>query len=330
MGGFMKKMGFNLEDDEQYARAFQKGVLLRRFDSAAQEFDKAAKKFTEKGNTLMATRAAANALLYRYLVTKDIQQVTPLLQTLLQKLQSLEQQGIQEIEEIGSQTNFISIKELSAELDCRMVEVDIIQAQNDQLRSRDLHKKAADKFQAIRNIQLKTYTIVPPGDEHTDKAITRYFFHSGMFSYYEALLKKNYNPSAAADDLAQANQSFRACNNQTWQQRVTPLLDNWRLMRTCWVCHREMQGNELHFSMSQADIAPYIQKQVEKSSQDSISEDGKRIVVCAPCGSMVMYKARHEADIVRKELNVKLDKAMDIIQSQHERINRLERMAHHH
>ena len=67
MGGLMKKMGFNLEDDEQYARAFQKGVLLKQFGTAADLFDKAAKKYAEKGNTLMATKAAANALLYRSL-----------------------------------------------------------------------------------------------------------------------------------------------------------------------------------------------------------------------------------------------------------------------
>lgn len=330
MGGLMKKMGFNLEDDELYARAFQKGVLLNQFAIAADLFDKSAKRYTEKGNQLMSAKAAANALLYRYLVTKDIQQVTPLLQALLQSLQNLQQQGVQEIEEIRSQTTFISIPELCAELDCRLVEVAIIQAQNDQLRCHDLHKIASDKFQAMRNLQLKTYAIVPSGDEHTDKAISRFLFHSGMYSYYEAMLKKNYDPSAASDDLSKANQAFKSCNDQKWQQKVTTLLNNWRVTRTCWICHRDMQGYELHFSMCHADVTPYARMLLEKASQESVNVDAKQIAVCTPCGSMVMYKAQHEADIVRRELNVKLDNAMNLIQSLNERVNRLERMSHHH
>jgi hypothetical protein len=332
MGGFMKKMGFNLEDDELYARAFQKGVLLNQYGVASDLFDKSAKRFTDKGNPLMATKASANALLYRYLITKDIQQVTPLLQLLLRTLQGLQQQGLQEIEAIGPscQTESISIAELCAELDCRLVEVAILQAENDQLRSRDLHKIAADKFQAIKNIQLKTYSAVPVADVQNDKPIMHSFFHSGMFSYYEAMLKKNYDPSAASDDLSKANQSFRGCNNQKWQLTVTNLLNNWRVKRTCWICHRDMQGYELHFSMCHADVTPYAQTLLEKASQDSINVDAKQIAVCTPCGSMVKYKAKYEADIVRRELNAKLDNAMNIIQSLNERVNRLERSSHHH
>ena len=334
MGGFMKKMGFGLDDDEQYARAFQNGVLLgpNQFENAAKLFEKASKRFTEKGNPLMATKATANALLYRYLITRDIQQVTPLLQALLQTLQSLQQQGLQEIEQIGSQTNPMSIGELCAELDCRLVEVAILQAENDQLRSRDLHKIAADKFQAMKNIQLKTYNAVPVAEVQSDKPIMHSFFHSGMFSYYEAMLKKNYDPSAASDDLAKANQSFRGCTNQKWQQKVTTLLNNWRLTRTCWICHRDMQGYELHFSMCHADVTPYAKMLVEKANQDSINVDANQIAVCTPCGSMVKYKAQFEADVVRRELNAKLDNAMSVIQSLNERVNRLERMiqTHHH
>lgn len=332
MGGLMKKMGFNLEDDELYERAFQKGVLLNQFGVASDLFDKSAKRYTEKGNPLKATKAAANALLYRYLVTKDIQQVTPLLQALIRTLQGLQQQGVQEIEAIGPscQTESMSISELCAELECRLVEVDIYLTQNDQLRSHDLHKSASEKFQTLRNVQLKTYTILPAVDGHNDKPITRFYFHSGMYSYYDAMLKKNYDPSAASDYLAQANQFFSRCNNQKWQQTVTTLLTNWRLTCTCWICHRDMQGYELHYSMCHADVTPYAQMLLEKASQSSINVNTKQIAVCTPCGSMVMYKAQYEADVVRRELNAKLDNAMNVIQSLNERINRLERMSHHH
>ncbi len=334
MSGIFKKMGIGLEDDEQYARAFQKGVLLGQFGDAANLFDKASKKFTEKGNSLMAARAAANALLYRYLIMRDIQQVTPLLQALLQALHALLQQGSQEIEAIGSQTEFMQIGPLCAELDCRLVEVAIILARDDQIRSRDLHKIASDKFQAlyqlIKNDPLKTYDRVQAADGPNDKATMRLFFHSGMYNYYEAMTKKNTDPSAASADLSKANQFFKQCNDQKWQQTVTILLNNWRATCTCWLCHRDMQGYELHYSMCHADVTPYAKMLLKEAEQGTIDLDTKRIAVCTPCGSMVMYKAQYEADIVRRELNAKLDHAMNVIQSLNERVNRLERMSHSH
>lgn len=330
MSGIFKKMGFGLEDDELYVRAFQKGVLLvpPQFETAANIFDKASKRFTEKGNAMMAARAAANALLYRYLYTKDIQWASPLLQTLY----SLQQQGLQEIEKIGSQTDLMSIGELCAELDCRLVESAIAQAQNDVVRSRDLHRLARDKFQAIMRNPLITYNFVSAADGPIDKADMRYFFHSGMYSFYEAMTKKDIDPSAASDDLSLANQSFKRCNNQKWQQTASTLLENWRVSRTCWLCHRDMQGYELHFSMCHADVTPYTMTILTKAKQDSttISIERKQIAVCTPCGSMVTYKAQEEADKVRRELNAKLDQAMIVIQSLNDRVNRLERMSHSH
>src|SRR5437773_1128200 len=59
--------GLGLNQNELYVRAFEKGVLLNKFQDAADTFDKAAKKFTESGEQMMATQAIANGLLYRYL-----------------------------------------------------------------------------------------------------------------------------------------------------------------------------------------------------------------------------------------------------------------------
>jgi hypothetical protein len=82
--------------------------------------------------------------------------------------------------------------------------------------------------------------------------------------------------------------------------------------------------------MCHADITPYTKKLLEQASQETIDVDRKKIVVCTPCGSMVMYKAQDEADKVRRELNAKLDQAMSVIQSLNDRVNRLERMSQSH
>ena len=99
MSGFFDKVrhttGLGLDQNELYNRAFEKGVLLKKFYDAADIFDKAARKYSELGDPLMATQALANSLLYRYLASRDAN----IIALLLQKLS-----GLQQIEVIGSQT----------------------------------------------------------------------------------------------------------------------------------------------------------------------------------------------------------------------------------
>ncbi|HLI05442.1 MAG TPA: hypothetical protein VKV40_02635 [Ktedonobacteraceae bacterium] len=326
MGGFLDKMrhatGINLDHNELYARAFQKGVLLNKFGEAADIFDKAARKFVETGDQMMAAQAAANSLLYRYLSSSD-PGILP------QAIQALNQ--LQQIEKIRSQTEFMPVGPLCAELDCRIVEGAIALAQDDVIRSSDLHKLARDKFQQIIRNELYTYAYVPAKDGHNDKADMRYFYHSGMYSFYEAMAKKNRDPSAAADDLSLASQAFRRCNDQAWSQRVSTLLENWRISRTCWICHREMQGADLHFTMCRATVTPYTMRILEKLKQDpsTLNMDG-RVAVCNTCGSMVTFKAMEEADKVRQELNGKIQALTTTVANLENRIGWLERKAHTH
>ena len=204
-------------------------------------------------------------------------------------------------------------------------------ALDDVVRSRDLHKLARDKFQAILRNPLITYSFVEATEGHNDGADMRYFYHSGMYQFYEAMTKKDNDPSLASDDLSLASQAFRRCNDQIWSQKVNILLENWRISRTCWICHREMQGSDLHFTMCRAVVTPYTKRILETLKQDSstMSTNG-RIAVCTPCGSMVTFKAVEEADKVRQELNAKIEGMFQVIENLNQRVAWLERKAHSH
>src|SRR5690348_15954287 len=99
MSGFFDKVrhttGLGLDHNELYNRAFEKGVLLKKFQDASDIFDKAAKKYSELGDQAMVAQAAANSLLYRYLASGDPNVLGPLIQRL---------NALPQIEEIGSQT----------------------------------------------------------------------------------------------------------------------------------------------------------------------------------------------------------------------------------
>lgn len=310
-------VGFGLSEGEMYNRAFEKGVLMKDFARAAQLFDEAAKRAAERDNSILVAQATANALLYRYLTTRDASLLNPLLKAL---------SALPEIECIGLQMDRMATGPLCAELDCRLVEAAIVQAQDDVLRLRDLHKLASTKFQAILQQPLITYEHVRSGVGHDDKASERHFYHLGMYHFYEAMTKKDRDPAVAVDDLALALQAFRRCEDTTWTQRVATLLDNWRLSRTCWLCHREVRGYELHFSMVRATVTPYTQRLLESLNQDASAAnlESMRVAICTPCGSMITFKAVEEAEKVRKEMTTKLDVAFSRIQMLEERVNKLQ------
>lgn len=312
-----------LNGDELYDLAFEKGVLNNDFSIAVDNFAKAAEKSIEEGNLAMAARSVANSYLYQYIISHDIKYI-PYIRDALQSLQE------QEIEVFGSQIHKMPVRVLSIELDCRLVESQIEQTQaDDYARLRDLHQKAHDLFQTIHGKSLITYKYMPAKDGHNDKVEMRLFFHSGMCSYYEAMLKKDDDPSEAADDLAQAAHSFKQCNNLQWQQKIAVLLTNWQKQSTCWFCNREMYGYELNFDWYRADVTPYTKRILEGAGQDgsrTIDVEKKLIAVCTPCSSMVRYKAKEEADKVRREL----EQAMSRIHSLESRISRLENRSHEH
>ncbi|HTK08669.1 MAG TPA: hypothetical protein VL485_15985 [Ktedonobacteraceae bacterium] len=309
---------FGRDEQELYERAFEKGVLLKNFHKAADLFDEASKKASRHGNQALTTQAAANALLYRYLATQN----PASLQNLLHLLRTMTQ-----IERIGGQRHeMMPTEPLCAELDCRLVEAAITQAMDDVMRLRDLHKAASTRFLAIICNPLLTYEYVRSGNGHDERTDERYFFHEGMYQFYEAMLKKDRYPGAAADDLALALQAFRRCNDTSRIERMETLLNNWRVVRTCWICHREVQGADLHFSLCRATLTPYTKELLEKLNQDpfTINLQEMKVVVCSPCGSMITFRAAEEAERVRRDLLLELAQAYMRIDGLDERLHRLE------
>lgn len=312
-----RTVGLGLNEVELYNKAYEKGVSLNDFIKASELFDDAARKATEKGNTQLAAQATANSRLYNYLATKDPQSLALLKQAL---------NGVPQIERIGLQQEFMPTDPLRAEVDARMVETLITQTRDDMVRLRDLHKLASEKFQAIIRNPLITYEYVKSGMGHDDRADERFFFHDGLYHFYEAMIRKDSDPSAASDELSLATQGFRRANDQTWLQKVTTLLENWRVSRTCYLCHRKIQGYELHFSMCSATITPYTKRVLEVLKEDpsTLSLESGKIAVCTPCGTMVSFKAAEEAEKVRRELSGKLDQALAAISRLESRVQHLE------
>src|SRR6266516_4779626 len=208
-------MGFGLTGSEIYNRAFEQGVLMKDFTKAADLFDEAAKRASAEGNAELAAHAVANSLLYSYLTKKK----ALLLERLVKALG-----GLYEIERIGLQRETMLAAPLCAELECRRIEALIAQTHDDVVRLRDLHKIATRRFQVMFQQALITYEYVKSGVGHDERADARYYYHQGMYQFYEAMTKKDRDPATAADDLALAQQAFRRCNDANWMRKVAHLL----------------------------------------------------------------------------------------------------------
>ena len=104
------------------------------------------------------------------------------------------------------------------------------------------------------------------------------------------------------------------------------LLNNWRVVRTCWICHREVQGADLHFSLCRAVLTPYTRALLEKLNQDpfTINLQEMKVVVCSTCGSMITFRAADEAERVRRDLMLELAQAYVRIEGLNDRVQRLE------
>lgn len=310
--------------NELYKRAFDKGVLLKKFNKAIEFFNEAGRKFSEHGDQVMAAQAFANALLYQYLVTADPINLPSLLEA-LSRLQS--------IEKIGLPTETMPVELLRLELECRVIEAEIARAQNDTARLHDLHTRASDKFLTIIQYPLITYEYIEAKDGHNERAIERHFYHEGMRQYYEAREQAGSDPAAACDNLMRAKQAFQQCNDQPMLPVVAALLEKWRIKRACWFCGRVAQGQELHFWMSSASVTPYMKRAVGGPNRDGSSADldNGQIAVCTPCRTMITTRAVEEADKVRKEsekaikqLTAELQKANILIQALTNRVSQLE------
>jgi hypothetical protein len=294
-----------------YKKAFER-VSTGHFAEAASFFERAAKKFRD---AQMAERARANGLLYQYLASGDGAE----LEALVHQLAS-----VPELEVLGSFPLRPGPTEmLRTELEGRQCEYMISQvAKDDFVQLHKAHESARDAFRALMKAPLQTYRYVKADDEHTENAEMRFHYHAALVQFYDAMLMKDDDPTKAAQFILQAKRSFQACKDQQWVGRMEKLRKDWRETRVCWLCHREVQGRGLHFSLCQATVTPYIEKLLVTHEQDQTTVDrtGQQIVLCTPCESLIVFKAKAAADLVCGELTARLDRACADIRDLQERL----------
>lgn len=296
-----KATAIGLTHSEHYTRAYERGVLLgpTKYAEAADLFDEAAQRAGKAGDTLLQTRANANARLYSFITSGNPQQLAGLAQAL---------PHLQDIEMIGSPTEVMPAQALLAEVVARLVEVEVAQVNgNDHFSLAGAHDRTAAAFKAFFMAPLVTYRF-QSSDQHTETAQSRFFYHQGLAAFHQALGTVGASPEGAAEHMGKALAAFRQCNDARRSDEAQAWLANCRMKRTCWVCHRELQGATVHFKSYPANVSPYVTGLVAQLGQDVSTLDQRGfLVLCTPCGSMVEGQAEAYATVKTNELRVVYD-----------------------
>jgi hypothetical protein len=276
-----KKLGFGLDADDKYQRAFEKGVLLGNFEAAPSLFEEAAREYEKRGQVEGQHRALANAALYRYIQSDD----AALLPVLIDHLDH-----ISEIECIGSAGETMPAAVLKTELEARRVELEV-EALGPGMGHEALavaHERARDCFEELGSAGLVVYPHTVKDQLGLD-AESRYLYHAGKAYWHRAQEQVQTDPAAASDEMSRALMYYRRAGYTAGEQAADGALDHLRMQRTCWICHREMQGRGVNFSYLPTTVSPYHARVLERANQDPSSLDvaGSTVVVCVVCHTLI-------------------------------------------
>lgn len=328
MDSLKKATGLGLDAAGHYDRAYTKAILLgpENYTKAAEFFDTAATKAGEEGKPELGQRATANHHLYGFVVTGSDSRLQPLYDAL---------NGLQDIERIGSQTEMMSAESLRSEIGARIAELSAVGGKKPSADQATAHDAAALAFKPLFSTDLVTYEY-HAFDQHTSSGQQRFFYHSALASYHRAIVAMSSEPEQAAQQMAKALTSFRNCTDEEWARRCDRWLGDCRQRRTCWMCHREFQGANVHFRAYPSDLSPYVLTVVERLQQDASAVDlaKEEIVLCGPCGSAVekqadAYAMRRTREL-REAFETRLANYESIIGALANRIDRLESLSHRH
>lgn len=316
-----KATGLGLDAQATYDRAYEKAVLLGQnaYHQAPPIFAQAAQKAQQEGKHELAIRAQTNAALYTFITKGDLQS----LQSLAELLGNLP-----EIERIGYRSEVMSTGTLLGEVQARLIEARILSSQDTSTKAHG-HDQAAQAFKAIFNEALITYAFQSP-DRHRETAHARFFLHTGLASWHRALDVTHHSPQKGVEHMSRALGSFKNAKDEHWTTQAESWLSQCRISRTCWMCHREFQGNGLYFRFVSAELTPYIATRLQELNQDSATIDLQQdhLVLCTPCfttvENMATAIAEEKAQQLRRELHEALEERDAALRALEQRLRRLE------
>ena len=311
--GFLDKVkkvtGVGLTPQQHYNRVYEKAILLgeNNYNKGIMLFQKTAAQAAKAGDKILENRALANAAFYSFVTSGNAKYLPAMMAHM---------KHMEEIEQIGSRSDMMKTAPLVEEIQARGVESQTLRTGRNYTDQAECHRMAAEAWKKLGTAELYTYKYTSP-DQHKDTAIERFFYNLGQASWYDAMANVEITPDSATEHMAKALNYFRQCNNELRAHNAQTWLAKCRIKRSCWMCSREFQGEDLHFKSYPSDLAPYILSVVQALGQDThtLNLDENELILCRPCGSTIDKLADHWASKRTNELRKELQKALKQVNS---------------
>lgn len=275
--------GLGLNAQEEYERAYAKGVLLSppNYNAAVKNFRDAMVKFREEGNTVMSMRAEANHHLYDLVRSEDPGKIDDVLKSLDQ---------VPEIERLGSDREMIRTDILRSELEG--IRLELRGRKTEDLMDRiDLYMQASDLYFKTRKEGFHLIEIMKFKGPIDDR-VSRAYYLKAMSSYYQGLVHIATSPDRTQSLFQRALMEFKQSKFHEMDDRLEEDISKLSKRRQCWICGREMQGESYNYEYYPADVSDYTKGVVEKLEQDpGMVEREGHVTVCMPCSTMVEKQA---------------------------------------
>ena len=323
--GLKDATGLGLDATEQYQRAYTKGVYIEDYESAISCFERAAEKYEKAGEREGANQALANAAIYRLVATKNLE----LLPTVIEKLST-----ISEIEQLFTDKETVNtavwIDELSAYNEARLGE-----ASKDLLEKRDRYKAAGDLMLKVGVAPL-TFAEKLNLEGPRDKAMIRSYYYTGHSDHFDAHRLVYSVPEEAENALQKSLMRFKQANENDWAGKIEETLNLVKAKRHCWMCGREIQGEQFNFKYYPTrGVTDYIKGLIQKNNEDAGMLDRENhVTICSVCGLTIEKQANHfakmRADEVRSWASEILGKHEERMDALARRISHLEENSHYH
>lgn len=305
--------GVGLTAEEQYRRAYTKGVFLQPADylEASRQFTAAAEKFRKQNDIPRARRAEANAVVYRMVHAKDLS----LIETVLSGID-----GVPELERIASQTELMSGLDLQYELMALRAELQA-EAVSDLLAKSRAYRQAAELAMKLGTAPLVFGGWLPLKGP-TDKAMLRGFYYAALADYHAAFAVIPESPEDAQNGLHKAAAGFRQSQTHDWLDLTEVHIEALKARRHCWTCGREMQGRDHYFRYYPAATTAYHQRIIETGKEDTgMLDRGSAVTLCTVCGTAIEAQADRYAQMRAEQLRVALKTELDAHKRQIEQLS---------
>ena len=316
--GLKDATGLGLDAEEQYRRAYEKGVFMKDLGSAASNFLKAAEKFDKDGNTGRAAQARANAAVYALVDTKNTAGIPEV-------IDSLKEVG--EIEQLWTDKETVDTKTWVNELSAYHAELTADESE-DFAEKRSQYKSGADSMLALGTAPL-TFAEILEVEGPREKALTRSYYYSGLSDYYDAHMLVYSVPADAESSMQKALMRFKQTNEADMCANVEALLNKIKAKRHCWMCGREMQAEEFHFSYYPADVYEYHKGQIKSKNEDTgMLDRDDSVTICTVCGTAIEKQADRyataRANEVREWASEKFSQVASTLNNLESRLSRVE------